>query len=168
MGIFDKWKKNSGLTISEIISKDYEQKYFNECKYIWQNYVPKKGQADNLQGELLREIEKIRCEAQDNGNINWDNDYSCFCDFISKKLSEQSIFSASEKEEITLIMSYLKECGVYAQKFNRGEIPENNIDIGKIAYVNDNLYDIICDKIGRLHKESGKPIPYEKNDNMKR
>lgn len=36
-----------------------------------ENYVPKSGQADNLQGELLREI-----------------------------------------EEITLIMSYIKECGI--------------------------------------------------------
>ena len=101
MGLFDKFKKKSNsLTIEEIISKDYNQKYFDECKYIWKNYVPKRGQATNLQGELLREIEKIRCEAQDNGNINWDDDFSYFCDFISNKLSEQSIYSTQEKEEI--------------------------------------------------------------------
>ena len=169
MGIFDKLRsKNSGLTIKEIISRDYEQAYFNECKYIWKNYVPKEGQADNLQGELLREIEKIRCEAQDNGNINWDEDYSYFCDFISQKLSEQSIFSAVEKEEITLIMSYIKECGIYAQKFNSGKISDNDVDIEKIAYVGDNLYDMICDKIGRLNRENGMPIPYEKNNDIKR
>ena len=57
MGLFDKFKKKSNsLTIEEIISKDYNQKYFDECKYIWKNYVPKRGQATNLQGELLREI----------------------------------------------------------------------------------------------------------------
>lgn len=79
MGLFDKFrKKNNGLTIEEIISNDYEQEYFDECKYIWKNYVSSKGQADSLQGELLREMEKIRCEAQDNGNINWDDDYSYF------------------------------------------------------------------------------------------
>lgn len=72
MGIFDKLKrKSSSLTIEKIIATDYSQKYFDECKYIWKNYVPKSGQADNLQGELLREI-----------------------------------------EEITLIMSYIKECGI--------------------------------------------------------
>ena len=76
-----------------IISEEYEQQYFDECKYIWKNYVPQAGQADNLQGELLREIEKIRCEAQDNGNINWDDDYSYFCDFISRKLTEQPVIS---------------------------------------------------------------------------
>ena len=72
MGIFDKLKrKSSSLTIEKIIATDYSQKYFDECKYIWKNYVPTSGQADNLQGELLREI-----------------------------------------EEITLIMSYIKECGI--------------------------------------------------------
>lgn len=134
MGIFSKSKKKSGsITIEDIISKSYNQKYFNECKYIWKNYVPKSGQSKNLQGELLREIENIRCEAQDNGNINWDDDYSYFCDFIRKALLEQSIFSSAEKEEITLIMSYIKECGVYVQKFNCGKISENDVDMKKIA-----------------------------------
>ena len=166
MGIFDNLrKKNNELKIKEIIAKDYKQKYFHECKEIWKNYVPKEGQAENLQGELLREIEKLRYEAQDNGNRNWDEDYSYFCDFISKSLCEQSIFSESEKKEITAIMSYIKECGNYAQKFNHGKTlfsPE------KMAYVDDNLYDIISDKIGRLHKAYGRPVPYEKNDNIKR
>lgn len=169
MGIFDKLKrKSSSLTIEKIIDKDYNYKYFDECKYIWKNYVPKSGQANNLQGELLREIEEIRCEAQDDGNINWDDDHSYFCDFISKKLLEQSLFSSIEKEEITLIMSYIKECGMYAQKFYCGIIPENEVDMDKIAYTNDNLYDIICDKIGQLQKENSEPIPYEKNNAIKR
>lgn len=169
MGIFDKFKKKSScIKIEEIISKEYNQKYFDECKYIWQQYVPENGQANNLQGELLREIEKIRCEAQDNGNINWDDDYSYFCDFISKTLSKQLIFSKVEKEEIILIMAYIKECGIYAQKFNSGKISEEDVDIERIAYINDNLYNIICDRIGQLQKENPKPIPYEKNKDIKR
>lgn len=36
MGLFDKFrKKNSGLTIEEIIANDYEQEYFDECKTIF-------------------------------------------------------------------------------------------------------------------------------------
>ena len=169
MGLFDKFKKKKDcLTIDEIIGKKYEYQYFDECKYIWKNYVPKTGQADNLQGELLREMENIRCEAQDSGNINWDDDYSYFCDFIKKELTEQVIFSEEEKKEIILILDYIKECGMYAQKFYNEEIPESDVDMDKVAYVEDNLYDIICDKIGRLHKETGEPIPYEKNNNIMR
>ena len=96
------------------------------------------------------------------------DDYSYFCDFISGKLTEQPIFSEVEKQEINLIMAYIKECGTYAQKFYSGKKSENNVDMEKIAYVNDNLYDRICDKIGHLHKENGEPMPYEKNDNIVR
>lgn len=96
------------------------------------------------------------------------DDYSYFCDFISGKLTEQPIFSEVEKQEINLIMAYIKESGTYAPKFYSGKISENNVDMEKIAYVNDNLYDRICDKIGRLHKENGEPMPYEKNDDIVR
>lgn len=87
---------------------------------------------------------------------------------ISERLCEQPIFTATEKEEVILIMSYLKKCGIYAQKFNCEEIPEDDVDIEKAAYVRDNLYDIICDKIGKLYKENPYLIPYERNNNIKR
>jgi serine/threonine protein kinase len=87
---------NSDL-INELISKEFEQQYFEECKHIWQNYVPLKGKSNCLQGELLREIEKIRCEAQDNGNINWDKEFTHFCEFITQNLVNQPIFSENEK-----------------------------------------------------------------------
>lgn len=79
------------ISIDELIEQEYEQQYFEECKFIWQNFVPKRGQARNLQGELLREIENIRCEAQDNGNVNWDDDFTYFCEFIKQSLIEQPI-----------------------------------------------------------------------------
>ena len=169
MKIFDKFKKNPDCdSIQDFIANEYQQQYFDECKYIWKNYVPKRGQAHNLQGELLREIEKIRCEAQDNGNINWDSDYTYFCDFIEKSLLEQSIFSEREKEEIRIIMAYIKECGLYAEQFNGGKIKESEVCPDKIAYTQDNLYDRICDKIGRLQKEHPEPIHYKINENIKR
>lgn len=169
MGIFNKIKKKQEIRpIEEIISSRYRQKYFKECKNIWKNYVPKNGQANNLQGELLREIEKIRYEAQDNGNINWDEDYSYFCDFINDSLSKEDIFTPEEKEEIKLIMTYLKECGMYAQKFYNGEISEDDVDMTRIAYIDDNLYNIICDMVGKLQKMHPLPLPYEKNNNIKR
>lgn len=169
MGFFEAFKKKTeGITIEELISKKYEQLYFDECKYVWKNYVPENGQAGTLQGELLREIEKLRCEAQDNGNINWDDDYSFFCDFITKSLTEQRIFSKKDKYIIQLIMAYIKECGLYAVKCNNREVSVDSIDINKIAYTGDNLYDIICDQIGLLQKSHPEPIPYKINKNIKR
>lgn len=169
MGLFDLFKRQKpSITIDELKSREYEQEYFEECKYIWKNYVPKSGQADNLQEELLREAEALRCEAQDNGNINWDYDYAYFCDFIRSSLNAQSIFSDEDKEEISLIMNFIKECGLYAKRYNSSKSPDENVDIEKLAYTEDNLYDIICDKIGRLQKENPQPIPYRANDRIKR
>jgi hypothetical protein len=48
-------------------------KYFEEAKHLWRTYVPKQGQSETVQGELIRAIEKLRDEAQRNGNGNWDN-----------------------------------------------------------------------------------------------
>ena len=38
-------------------------KYAEEAKQLWQTYVPKSGQADTVQGELIRAIEKLQDEA---------------------------------------------------------------------------------------------------------
>ena len=53
--------------------RNYEQSHFDTCKKIWHEYVPERGQAKCVQGELLRQLEALRYEAQDNGNINWDD-----------------------------------------------------------------------------------------------
>ena len=153
---------NSDL-INELISKEFEQQYFEECKHIWQNYVSLKGKSNCLQGELLREIEKIRCEAQDNGNINWDKEFTHFCEFITQNLVNQPIFSENEKQKINVIMNYIKECGLYAQQYNKGKITDDDVIPAKLAYTKDNLYDIICDFIGKLQNKHPEPINYSLN-----
>lgn len=156
------------MKIEDLTTKEYDQEYFDECKYIWQNYVPRRGQSKNLQGELLREIEKIRCEAQDNGNVNWDADFTYFCDFITDSLLAQTIYTEDDKTTIKLIMDYLKDCGTYAERYNSGDIRDKDVILSKLAYDNDNLYDIICDYIGKLQKVHPEPIPYVRNKKIKR
>ena len=48
--------------------------YFNVCKEIWNRWVPQRGYAQVLQGELLRQIERLRYEAQHNENRSWNDD----------------------------------------------------------------------------------------------
>lgn len=163
MGLFDRLtnRKENRVSIERLINEMYSQQYFDECKNIWKTHVPERGQATCLQGELLRIIEMIRYEAQDNGNVNWDDDYSYFCDFIARSLSEQPMFSSEEKTEIGAIMQHLKGCGQYAVAFASGDISEDDLDPNRLAYTADNLYDIINDKIGKLQREHPEPIPYE-------
>ena len=59
--------------------RGYKMTHLETCKKIWHDYVPKSGQSNCVQGELLRQLEALRGEAQDNGNINWDDDFEFFC-----------------------------------------------------------------------------------------
>ncbi|MFQ8922891.1 MAG: hypothetical protein ACLR60_13430 [Clostridium paraputrificum] len=169
MGLFNRVKgTTTKITIEQLTNIEYKQFYLNECKFIWKNYVPKNGQAKFLQGELLRELEKLRCEAQDNGNINWDEDFSYFCDFIRESLCTEDIFSKIEKEKISLALTHIKTCGDYARRFYDGEILEHDVDVNRLAYIGDNLYDIVADAIGFLQMKINKPIPYKYNEMIKR
>ena len=57
------------------------------ASWIWRNLVPDRGQAATVQGELLRAVEKLRWEAQQNGNINWDEGFLMLLDFLGKHLA---------------------------------------------------------------------------------
>lgn len=149
--------------------KDYKMKYFKQCQKIWKEFVPDQGQADNVQGELLREIEKLRYEAQQNGNINWDDNFEFFCDNISAILRESNLFSEKECNDIKEIMDYIKENGKYAYLFySEGKISEDDYDPMRQAYVEDDMYDYICDKIAIFSIENKEIIPYDKKKNIYR
>lgn len=123
-------------------------KYFEEAKFIWKNYVPKSGQADTVQGELLRAIEKLRYEAQDNGNINWDDRFEMFCDYIWSTLSSWGQFNV---EILTEIQNDLDRIRDYAN-----------------PYVKDDLYDRVTDYIMEWYLENKEPISRDKDPNQYR
>ncbi|MCL2014898.1 MAG: hypothetical protein FWG68_01460 [Defluviitaleaceae bacterium] len=147
-------------------------KYLEQCKYIWKNLVPKQGQANNLQGELLRQIEKLRHETQNNGNINWDSDFEYFCDFLTLNLCESGLFSAAKREEIYNALLTIKGFGQFMHQFHNGQISldefEETLKVRREFenVVKDELYDKICDAIGRFYAENQLLIPYNKNPNI--
>jgi hypothetical protein len=75
-------------------------RYFDEAREIWSQHVPPRGQADTVQGELLRGIEKLRREAQTNGNINWSDQFENFATWIETTLSDSGVFDAAAVAEI--------------------------------------------------------------------
>jgi hypothetical protein len=50
--------------------------YEVDAKRIWKTCIPPSGKATTVQGELLRAVEKLRDEAQRNGNANWDDGHA--------------------------------------------------------------------------------------------
>jgi hypothetical protein len=69
-------------------------KYPEIARTIWQTLVPSHGQAPSVQGELLRAIEKLRDEAQRNGNINYNKSHKKLVEFIQTTLAASGIWDA--------------------------------------------------------------------------
>jgi len=75
-------------------------RHFAEAQRLWQAYVPANGPAETVQGELLRCVEKLRDEAQRNGNVNWGAGHSEMACFVRDTLVESGLFGADARREI--------------------------------------------------------------------
>ncbi|MDF2052697.1 hypothetical protein [Priestia megaterium] len=118
-------------------------KYFEEAKDLWINHVPKNGQANTVQGELIRAVEKLRYEAHNNGNGNWDIGFEKFCEYIWEILNDSTIFREQDIKEI-----------------------RNDLDVilnHEQPYLEDDLYDRIIDRIIEWHLAQDGLIKREKD-----
>lgn len=77
-----------------------EEEYREIGRFIWKNYVPKSGQSDTVQGELLRANEKLRDECHRNGNGNWDEGHEILANYILTTLTESPDLSDEAKVEL--------------------------------------------------------------------
>ena len=123
------------------------EKYLEIGQYIWKTYVPKSGQAQTVQGELLRAIEKLADEARRNGNINFnENCHGIFIDYLRKYLTDSTIFDEQTIRQI-------------------------NIDLDRISvesepYTADDLYDRLRERIIDWYLKNTAPIPHIENPKM--
>ncbi|HFI0508755.1 TPA: hypothetical protein ACGO5E_001468 [Streptococcus suis] len=51
-------------------------------------------------------------------------------------------------------MDYLKSCGEYAQAYQENLIDDEELEIEKLAYVDDNLYDRVGDMIAFFYQRT--------------
>jgi hypothetical protein len=124
-------------------------KYADDARYLWKTHVPKRGQADTVQGELMRAVAKLRWEAQNNGNGNWDdeNDGSVnqnfirFCDYLEQTLAVTPPFDEAAVREIRADITRLRD---FLQ-----------------PYLEDDLYDRLDDRIVEFHRHLGRIVPRE-------
>lgn len=121
-------------------------KYFEEAKNIWINYVPANGQSDTVEGELIRAVEKLRTEAYDNGNGNWDDAFNMFCEYLLKTLASDKAFSVEVQEELKVDIKRLSD---YIH-----------------PYLEDDLYDRIVDRIVEWSIYYKGPVKREKDPNQ--
>jgi hypothetical protein len=73
-------------------------RYFEDAKRIWKTCVPKAGQSQTVEGELLRAVEKFRDEATRNGNGNWDSGFEILLAYLQQHLLDAAVFAPSVLE----------------------------------------------------------------------
>jgi hypothetical protein len=122
-------------------------KYFDEAKRIWKSFVPKSGQSETVQGELLRAVEKLRDEAERNGNMNWDEGFEIFLNYLKSHLTDRKVFSEESIKETEQILARLSD---YDD-----------------PYLDDDLYDKLSDKVVEYFKFYGSQ-PHKENPNLYR
>ncbi|MDQ8192660.1 hypothetical protein [Roseibacillus persicicus] len=125
-----------------------EDDYREVGRFIWKNYVPKSGQSDTVQGELLRSNEKLRDECQRNGNINWDSGHEILANYILTTLTESSDVSEDAKDEL--------KCDI--ERVLEFEYP----------YTEDDLFDRTERKIFDWYLANKEPIPRTHNPDLRR
>lgn len=116
-------------------------RYFEDAKHIWKTLVPKSGQADTVQGELIRVIERLRWESQNNGNGNWDKGFERFCDFLEQTLAVTPPFDKQALREIRADVARLRD---YDH-----------------PYLEDDLYDRLSDRSVEFHHFLGRHVARE-------
>jgi hypothetical protein len=124
------------------------------ARWIWKTLIPKSGQAPFVQAEVLRAIEKIRWEAQGNGNINWDDRFEMLIDYIEEKLASQPCFSVEAKASIRDDLSRL-----------RGFTPvSETTDVSDLAahgpYTDDDLYNRLTEHLIMYCRNHPQLIPH--------
>jgi hypothetical protein len=79
-------------------SKPYDWK--KEHDRLWNALVPPEGQAETLQGELIRIAGKLTDQAFRNGNMNWDAEHEMMWRFVGKHLDDPETFGEEARQLI--------------------------------------------------------------------
>ena len=131
------------------------------ASWIWHNLVPSSGQASTVQGELLRATEKLRWEAQENGNINWDDGFLILISFLEQRLLSHPGFSLLDRETIQGDLSRLRD-------FLPVEQLDDDKDAGSLPYVEDDLYDRLTSYVVAFTRANPQPLLHQANPLLQR
>lgn len=123
-------------------------KYSEEARSLWRTSVPRRGQAATVQGELLRAVEKLRDEAQRNGNINWDSGHEILVEYIRHKLLGSGLFDEVEDQQIATDL----------ERLSAFETPETS----------DDPYDRLSDRVIEWCRAHPEPVPHAHNPELHR
>lgn len=77
-----------------------KEEWRSEFNRLWDELVPPEGQANTIQGELVRASGRLADEAYRNGNLNFDKGYRLLCGYVREHLTDPEVFAPEEIAEI--------------------------------------------------------------------
>ncbi len=114
------------------------------AKKIWAELVPPSGPATTVQGQLLRAVEKLRDEAQRNGNVNFIKDHKRMAEFVRDTLVESNLFDRATRQQI-------KDA---TRKLTKATRP----------YIDDDVYDFLVDQVCVFYMKNPALLAYAARD----
>ena len=89
--------------INQIIkpSKPKEKIWKKQFQEFWNSLVPKRGEAETIQGEIIRIVGKVGREILDNGGVNWNKDFSKMLQELLKYFSNGISLSEGDIDTVT-------------------------------------------------------------------
>ena len=129
-------------------------KYEQEYERLWTQLVPLSGQANTVQGELVRAIGKLASEYTRNGNANWDRGFRMLTNYLWKYLRDQKAFSLLTIAEIERDIQEIRGMG-------NGSRPLNYQD-------GEDAFDRISDRVVEWCRYNSELIAKPGNSALKR
>jgi hypothetical protein len=99
-----------------------------------------------VQGELLRAVEKLRDEAQRNGNLNWGSGQKAFIAYLRENLIGSALFDQTAAQEIQADLDTL----------GKFEYPETS----------EAPYDRLTDRVIEWCHAHPEPVPHTRNPHL--
>lgn len=135
------------------------------CNKKLAHLIPDEGPADNVYGEVLRQIQCLRTEAQVYANKHWDDEFEYYCEHISEFYKKQSALSGTTVHECLDIIKQIRNSGRTARSFESGQISEQALladyDMD-LAYRYDEGYDRLCNALLMIYEDNPNSTPYIK------
>ena len=128
-------------------NREDDMEHFQEAKAIWMQFIPKSGQAETVQGELLRAVEKLRDGAIRNGNVNWDQGFEILLAYLDGHLLDRAVFSPDAIRRTGAILARLRD---HADPL-----------------LDDGPYDALSDRVVEYHRHHGSR-PHAVNPRLRR
>jgi hypothetical protein len=116
--------------------------------------VPRSGQAETVQGELVRAIGRLATEWSRNGNINWDDGFLRFVEYLREHLLRPTAFDKPTRDQIDADLREIEAIGEGTAGYS--------------AWDEECAYDRVTDRVVEWCRMHPEPIARERDPGMTR